>query len=267
MAAPEHDGVSRARVDRREWNDLAAEDALWAVYSDMERRHGWDEEEFYATGEAEVAGLLAGLEGDGGLTVRYGSALDFGCGVGRLSRALAARFDTVVGVDIAEGMLRRAEALNAGRENLRFVRTGAADLAPLPDGGFDLVLSFIALQHTGSAAQIGAYLREFVRVAAPGGVIVVQIPTGVARRVRLHPLRLANRGLRALPWAPASLLRRLTPYSMRLTAMAAADVRAALTAAGATLVTDFPDRRTGSPLVPSRVYVAQLGQSPSADSA
>ena len=50
---------------------------------------------------------------DLGVTVSRGRALDFGCGAGRLTRALAARFESVVGVDVADAMLDKARALNA----------------------------------------------------------------------------------------------------------------------------------------------------------
>ena len=49
-------------------------------------------------------------------------ALDFGCGAGRLSRALAAHFEHVVGVDVSASMIETARALNRRRRQHRVPR-------------------------------------------------------------------------------------------------------------------------------------------------
>lgn len=229
---------------------------MWAVCSEPGRLGSWSPDDFLASGEAEVAGTLAGLA-QAGLDVRTGSAVDFGCGLGRLSRALSLRFDAVTGVDISEEMVARARALHADRPNLRFVARGEPGLAVLDDGGADLVLSLIALQHVSSAAAVRGYLRSLVRVTAPGGILVLQLPSRVARRVRLHPLRVLNAAVRRLPSAPDPLLQRLVPYSMSLTGLPESEVRDLLADAGAPVVAAFGDRRTGSSAVPSLVYVAR----------
>jgi ubiquinone/menaquinone biosynthesis C-methylase UbiE len=47
-----------------------------------------------------------------------------------------------------------------------------------PDGAFDLVYSRITLQHIAPRYTL-RYLREFIRVLAPGGVLSIQIPERV----------------------------------------------------------------------------------------
>ena len=73
------------KADRREWNDLAREDAMWAVHSDPLRRGSWTPDEFFGTGEQEIAAMWPALELHG-LLPRSGRAVVFGCGVGRLTR-------------------------------------------------------------------------------------------------------------------------------------------------------------------------------------
>ncbi len=248
--------MKKPDVDRREWDQLAREDPMWAVCSDPSRPGAWDQDAFFATGEAEIAGLLAGLE-EHGLLPRAGRALDFGCGLGRLTRALGSRFDEAVGVDISREMVRTAGQLNAAFANCRFVANDRSDLAMFDSGSFDLVVSLITLQHLSSPDAVRGYLREFVRVTSAGGAMVFQIPARVGWQVRWHPLRLLNRLVRALPAAPGWALRRLMPWSMRLVALSEDLVRSTVVGAGADLVTSFPDRRTGSDAVPSRVYVAR----------
>ena len=228
-----------------------------AVCSLPERRGSWSTAEFLATGEAEIAGILGGLQ-QHGLLPPMGRAMDFGCGLGRLSRALSNRFTEVVGVDLSEQMVAQARASNNDVPNCDFVVNPRADLATFEADSFDSVLSLIALQHVARRDTVRTYIREFVRVTAPGGVLVFQVPSEVAWRIRYHPLRLANRAVHHLPWVPDALVRRLINHSMRLTALSERDVRSLLTASGAAVATAFQDDRGGSQHIRSMTYVATV---------
>jgi SAM-dependent methyltransferase len=61
-----------------------------------------------------------------------------GCGLGRITHALAQHFDESVGVDISEEMARRAQDLNADVPSALFVLNVANDLARFDDASFDL---------------------------------------------------------------------------------------------------------------------------------
>ncbi|WP_017626490.1 class I SAM-dependent methyltransferase [Nocardiopsis chromatogenes] len=160
---------------RRDWTRLGADEPLWAVCVDPGKRGGrWDAEEFLATGEDEVAAALGRLE-ELGAAPSPGRALDFGCGAGRLSNALARRFSSVVGVDISEPMLRRARELDRSGGRIEFVLNTGPDLRALPDASVDLVYTDLVLQHLPPDAA-AAYLREFARVARPGAALVLGVP-------------------------------------------------------------------------------------------
>jgi ubiquinone/menaquinone biosynthesis C-methylase UbiE len=135
---------------------------MWAVLSRRDRRLAWDTAEFLTTGEREAARLIKRLDELG--IGRRGIALEVGCGLGRVSRALAGRFEEVVGVDIAEGMVRRARELHADVPNLRFVRAPGDDLAFAGSTRFDLVYSRLMLQHLPGPASVREHLVEFIRV-------------------------------------------------------------------------------------------------------
>lgn len=159
----------------RDWTTLGEEDPLWAVYVDPAKRGGrWDVGEFMATGQREIQDAVADLDRLK-LCARRDSALDFGCGVGRLTAALSEHFDAVTGVDISAPMLSHAERLHAGNERCTFVRNDSADLSAFADGSFDLVYSSIVLQHMPRELSDG-YLREFVRLVRPGGAIAIVVP-------------------------------------------------------------------------------------------
>ena len=78
---------------KRSWNAFGRTDPLWAVLTDADRRgNRWDEEEFYRTGAEDVERLMARLARFG-LPAQRLSALDFGCGVGRVTFPLSQHFD------------------------------------------------------------------------------------------------------------------------------------------------------------------------------
>lgn len=162
---------------RRTYEALGRDDPLWAVLTKASRRHGgWDPEEFFRTGREEVAETLAWVR-ELGVAPEGGRALDFGCGVGRLSQALADSFDEVVGVDISRTMVERAREYDRHGERVRYVVNTRGDLGGLGDDRFDLVYSNITLQHI-PPRYARVYIGEFFRVLRPGGTTVFQMRNG-----------------------------------------------------------------------------------------
>jgi SAM-dependent methyltransferase len=159
------------------WDALGEDDPLWAVLSHPDKRGGrWDPEEFFALGEYDIDMALKQIE-DLPWSLNRGAALDFGCGVGRLTRALCLHFEHVDGVDIAPSMIEAAERLNRFPQRCRFHLNVAEDLALFPDDSFDLVYSTLVLQHI-HPVFARRYVGEFVRLLADSGLAMFQIPTG-----------------------------------------------------------------------------------------
>lgn len=185
---------------RRVYERLGRDDPFWAVLTNDSKRAGrWATDEFFETGRAEIARVLSELE-KLGLPIERRRALDFGCGVGRLSRALCERFDAVTGVDISSSMIRRAEEHNRHPDRCRFVVNTEEHLRCFDDASFDLVYSSITLQHMPAEYALG-YVREFVRLIASDGIAVFQMrvarrPSTLTRFERLG--RLWNEAVR--PW-------------------------------------------------------------------
>ncbi|HEV2361975.1 MAG TPA: class I SAM-dependent methyltransferase [Acidimicrobiales bacterium] len=148
------------------------------------RQAPWDVDEFFATGEEWVASSMAQLA-DLGIHPR-GRALDFGCGMGRLAQALAGRLDSVVGVDIAESMVELARKHNAHGDRCRYLVNGSDDLSQFADGSFDFVYTMIVLQHVGADRAAG-FIAEFMRVLAPGGFAMFQLPAALIPIEHLAP--------------------------------------------------------------------------------
>lgn len=180
------------------WEGLASRDALSAILTDDSKAAGkWDIAEFMATGDAEIETVVSHLAGIGHLPDFSGTALDFGCGVGRLTQALARRFASCVGVDISQQMIQQAQALNQC-PHCRYIASSSARL-PFDDASFAFLYSNIVLQHV-PRALAKSYLREFVRVLTPSGVLVFGVQDSFAgpdlssRLVRVrHVLHLRSR--------------------------------------------------------------------------
>ena len=239
----------------RDWDELAVLDPLWAVLSGPEFTHGGGRvDEFFATGAGEVSGALD-IAGELGRPERFGRALDFGCGVGRLSRALAARFDRCVGVDVSPRMLDAARELNADVANAEFVLNSRPDLSVFETGSFDLVYSSIVLQHLQSQSEIERFISEFVRLLSDGGLAVFQVPSAISLRYRLQPRRRAYGLLRTVGVGSAALYRRgLNPIQVR--ALAERRVVERVEAAGGRIERALPDDSV-PPLTSNRYFVTR----------
>jgi len=142
-----------------DWDALGETEPFFAVLTDerylKERMSDADREAFFASGVADVDRILQ-LIGPG---FAPRSALDFGCGVGRLTRALAARVPLVAGVDAAPSMLRLA------RENVPEAQFSSA----IPVQAFDLIVSLIVFQHI-PVARGEALLDELLGRLSPDGI-------------------------------------------------------------------------------------------------
>ena len=99
--------------------------------------------------------------------------LDLGCGTGWASRRLAriATSGEVVGIDVADEMLRRAEQASAGIGNVRYL-WGSAENIPAEDNHFTKILSVESFYYY---VDQGKALDELRRVMAPGGKLFILI--------------------------------------------------------------------------------------------
>jgi SAM-dependent methyltransferase len=214
---------------RRTWENLARRDPMWAILSDPAKAGGkWDEAEFFRTGEADVEALLQWLAGNG-IAVPRGDALDFGCGIGRLTQALAPHFATVTGVDISAPMIEVARRKNRHGERVRYLCNPRPDLAAFADGAFAFVGTVIVLQHMRCEYVLG-YVREFLRVLRPGGLLCFQVPTA-----ELTP-DAAPRAPELEPPGEAHMEMHVTPTDQLL---------AAIAAGGGTVLLEEEDRWAG----------------------
>ena len=151
-----------------------------------------DMERFLQTGRVVVEHALDDAPAT---PARTGTAVEIGCGLGRICLALSERFDSVIGYDISAEMLKQAEEVVAGHPvELRL--TDGATLPGLADASVDLVVTFTVFQHIPDVDVIRSYIAEAGRVLAPGGVFAFQwnnTPGSGRWRVRRSLMALVQR--------------------------------------------------------------------------
>jgi ubiquinone/menaquinone biosynthesis C-methylase UbiE len=185
------------RGNRQAWNDWGSIDPLWAILTQPDRKHGrWDLEQFWRLGEDEIGRVMA-TAATLGYPAGNETALDFGCGVGRLTRAMARHFSHCTGVDVAATMIEQATRLNHGSA-CTFLVNEANDLGRFEDSTFDFVYSALVLQHLPSVEVIRRFIAELFRVLEPGGLLAFQLPTRMPPRSLRNRLRLRTRAYTAL---------------------------------------------------------------------
>jgi SAM-dependent methyltransferase len=97
---------------------------------------------------------------------RFATALDVGCGEGRFCRMMQQRGIRTVGIDPTEALISRARELDRGGD----YRVGLAEAMDLPDGAFELVVSYLTLI---DIRDVAAAVREMARVLRPGGRLLI----------------------------------------------------------------------------------------------
>ncbi len=227
----------RSRQLKQDWQDLGRVDPLWAVLSRPEYhlRHGEALSSFFASGEAEVEHVLF-LASRLGLPAGQRRCLDVGCGAGRVTRALARRFDECVGIDISESMVKLARELNRDVHNCSFVESEGEDLGSFESKSFDLVNASIVLQHLPDAQAIRRYIAEFMRVLTPQGVAIFQVPAAIPILHRLQPRARVFHLLRAVGVRPEVLYERAHLHPIHMRALPPAEVVAEVELDGGTVV-------------------------------
>ena len=155
----------------QQWETNAQKDPLWSI---LTSGGIWSVDDFFATGKEEIQRVFDFMK-ECGVLVKHETFLDFGCGVGRLSRALKARFSEGHGIDISARMI---ELARQHVPNVNFLANQTDCLDSHGDNTIDFVYCHQVLQHINNDLQ-KKYISEFFRVLKPGGLAVFQIPNEI----------------------------------------------------------------------------------------
>ncbi len=188
----EQTGSVRTRGAMSEfWDARARENAMFFTHSVMDYSEP-DEAAYWGSGEDTLARTLGPFGREIG---RDDVVVEIGCGIGRITRPLAARARRVIGVDVSPEMVSRGRLALADLSNVELRVGNGRDLAGVADGIADVVYSFITFQHIPDPEVTCTYVREMGRVLRPGGWAVFQVSEQPAvHRADSHP---GDRGVRA----------------------------------------------------------------------
>ncbi len=237
---------------RQDWDAFGKNDPMWAILTAPGKRgNKWQAEEFFGTGAREIEELMKYVQSLG-VRVSKRKALDFGCGIGRLTQALADYFDEVHGVDVAPSMIRLACRYNRRGDKCRYHLNDSPSLSLFADDSFDLIYSVLTLQHI-DPKDSRAYVKEFIRILAPHGSLIFQLPSTPANY-------LEARARHALATALLWLLRRIGYIKrpiMVIHGIKRQDVVRLVEESGGKLIDVKDDTSTGDGWLSFRYFVAK----------
>jgi len=153
------------------WDARARENAPYFVDNRLDyRRPDWGA--FWRGGEDDLATFIALLD------LRIGSAetvVEIGCGLGRITRALASRAAHVVALDVSPAMIAAAQQHNPGLPGVDWRVGDGESLTGVASASADGVFSHVVFQHVPDPAITYAYVAEIGRVLRPGGWAAFQV--------------------------------------------------------------------------------------------
>lgn len=221
--------LPHAVVVRRsaEWEKFAETDAFGYIMTDLA---GGEPQVFWDSGRSTILKEVLPVITEFG--VNRDTALEIGCGVGRLIFPLCEIFRNVIGADISAGMIGRARGFAEERSvaNAHFIQVSQASdlLAAMADvtGRATFVYSLLVFQHIEDFQTIDSYLAAIGQVLSRDGVAYLQFDT--RRRTPAYGMKTAlpdfalpkfwRRGVRRIRQSPDDIRRSLGKNHLRILA-------------------------------------------------
>ncbi len=176
------EGEDRVHKDfkklKGDWQKIGRERPYWGVLTNelfLPESIDGNIDKFYERGRKAVERLRE-IARENDFAFEGKRVLDFGCGVGRLSLAMARYAKDVVGVDISEGMLKEARK-HCNHGNVEFMLSD--NLEEFGTASFDAIISLITLQHI-RPLLMKEYIGRLLRLLKPGCYAFLDTRTEVA---------------------------------------------------------------------------------------
>ena len=159
------------------WQEWGEHDPYFGVFTDekfrLENLTPDVKDEFFDSGEKYIQQILTNIKSKIDPSFHPATALDFGCGTGRLLLPLAKICNNVVGVDISDGMLEEAKANLASFPNVQLYKSDD-QLSKIKNEQFDLVNTYIVLQHI-PQKRVLVIFNQLVELVSKNGVGVIHL--------------------------------------------------------------------------------------------
>jgi len=159
--------MSGLEDSRKFWDEKARENPYWYV-SSAGPYEGRNLAEFWASGPKIWNDLKSA---SGYAPTRNDIVVEIGCGVGRLTRAIASEVAKVFAFDLSAEMLAIART-SVEASNAAFNRAETPALAIIGDASADAFVAYCVFQHLPDLDVLRAYLNTAARVLKPGGALI-----------------------------------------------------------------------------------------------
>lgn len=169
-----------AHWSTNDWEEKARENPLYAVMTtpdlvdaDPENFSAENLESFFAKGQRVYANHIAprlGLVTTGAAPLHM---VEYGCGMGRILRAVLEAGHSCSGIDISQTMLRHCSNLVPGVRALHLL--DAHNRCDVPDASADVVFSFAVLKHIHRLSIFDVAVAEMLRILKPGGLMLLNV--------------------------------------------------------------------------------------------
>jgi ubiquinone/menaquinone biosynthesis C-methylase UbiE len=159
--------MNELEASRQFWDEKARENPYWYV-SSAGPYEGRDLADFWASGPK----IWNDLKSAAGYRPKpTDTVVEIGCGVGRLTRAIAPEVGRVFAFDLSPEMLALARnSVDAANASFHLAQTPA--LAEIPDTSADVFVAYCVFQHLPDLDVLRAYLSTAARVLKPGGTLI-----------------------------------------------------------------------------------------------
>lgn len=178
IIADSYDLQAMADIVCNQWKALSETEIYWSVKTEeiyLSKHLHSSIDSFFISGAAEVDRCIQAIKSSGLRVPSDGVCLEYGCGVGRVTRYLAEEFNRVVGVDISQEHIREARRI-ANDCNLYNTDFRLVDgFGPLTQVGYDIVFSTLVLQHNPPPLMY-CMISRLLSAVNKGGLAYFQVP-------------------------------------------------------------------------------------------
>lgn len=165
---------------KNSWEDKAKENPLFAVmttsnYRGSDTRSFSDEElaVFFDKGRRVYAKIIKPRLKNARTGAEKPFLVEYGCGMGRILKAVVEDGLRAGGVDISPTMIEHCKRLVPEAVDVHAL--DANNTSPLPDACADAVFSFAVMKHIHTLELYDAALKEMTRILKPGGVLILNV--------------------------------------------------------------------------------------------
>jgi SAM-dependent methyltransferase len=100
-------------------------------------------------------------------------ALDIGCGIGRVEKAIAGKLRRITGIDISAEMIAHARRRCVGLPNVCFLQTSGRDLSAFDGNTYDLVFAVDCFPYLVAAGTAARHVADAAQLLRPEGSLVI----------------------------------------------------------------------------------------------